>query len=102
MARDINDWLESLGLVKYAPLFTENEIDLDAASDLTESDLKELELPMGRERSCLGQFQNWQPVTSAQVRKTAKIVLLRRTLPRHLNRRHGSSAVSSLSCSVIL
>ena len=36
MAVDINVWLERLGLGKYADRFAENEIDFDAARDLTE------------------------------------------------------------------
>ena len=53
MTRDISEWLESIGLDKYASLFADNEIDLDAARDLTESDLKELELPMGPRKKLL-------------------------------------------------
>ncbi len=30
MARDISEWLEDLGLGKYAKVFAENEIDLAA------------------------------------------------------------------------
>ena len=47
MADDITSWLEELGLGKYASIFAENEITVDALPHLTESDLKELGLPMG-------------------------------------------------------
>jgi len=47
MSIDINEWLEQLRLGKYTDLFAENEIDFDAARDLSEEDLKELGIPMG-------------------------------------------------------
>ena len=53
MAVDINVWLERLGLGKYADRFAENEIDFDAARDLTEEDLKELGIPMGPRKKFL-------------------------------------------------
>ncbi len=34
-------WLEQLGLAKYAPIFSENEVELADLSELTEDDLKE-------------------------------------------------------------
>ena len=47
MADDAQQWLEELGLGKYGDVFVENEIDIDAARHLEDSDLKELGLPMG-------------------------------------------------------
>ncbi len=47
MADDIASWLEELGLGKYANMFAENEITVDALPHLTQDDLKELGLPMG-------------------------------------------------------
>ncbi len=47
MADDIASWLEELGLGKYANMFAENEITIDALPHLTQDDLKELGLPMG-------------------------------------------------------
>ncbi len=41
MARDISEWLEELGLSKYAEIFAENEIDLEVVPELTEADLRE-------------------------------------------------------------
>ena len=47
MARDISEWLESLGLGKYADAITENEIDFDALPYVTEEDLKEIGIALG-------------------------------------------------------
>jgi SAM domain (Sterile alpha motif) len=49
---DIGGWLRSLGLARYEAVFSENEIDLDVLSELTEGDLEKLGVPMGpRKRS---------------------------------------------------
>ena len=50
MAEDTNSWLEQLGLGRYAALFAEQEITLDALWHLTEGDLKEMGLPIGPRR----------------------------------------------------
>jgi len=47
---DIANWLDSIGLRKYADVFEANEIDLDAAWHLTEQDLVEIGLPLGPRR----------------------------------------------------
>jgi len=47
LARDIDDWLKELGLAKYSALFAENEVDLDIVGELTEQDLKDLDIPLG-------------------------------------------------------
>ncbi len=38
MAHDIGEWLEGLGLVKYAEAFVENGVDLRALPHLSEDD----------------------------------------------------------------
>ena len=42
MAGSIREWLDGLGLARYAETFEENELDLDLVADLRDSDLKEL------------------------------------------------------------
>ncbi len=42
MARNIREWLDSLGLDHYAETFEENELDLDLVADLSDADLKDL------------------------------------------------------------
>ena len=47
MADEVEKWLAGLGLAKYAPIFAHNEIDIAVLPDLTEQDLKDLEIPLG-------------------------------------------------------
>lgn len=53
MARDIDQWLERVGLGKYAPLFAENEIDFDVLNDLNEQDLKDIGIPLGARKKLM-------------------------------------------------
>jgi class 3 adenylate cyclase/tetratricopeptide (TPR) repeat protein len=50
---DVGVWLRSLGLEQYEPAFRENEIDSDVLSELTESDLEKLGLPLGHRKRLL-------------------------------------------------
>ncbi len=53
MASEIEQWLAGLGLAAHAEVFRDHEIDLDAARDLNEEDLRELGLPMGPRKKLL-------------------------------------------------
>ena len=53
MAGDVEQWLERLGLAKYAKLFAENEVDFEVLPDLTEQDLKDLDIPLGPRKKLL-------------------------------------------------
>ena len=44
---DLAQWLEKLGLARYAQLFAENDIDFNALPHLTDEELKELGLSLG-------------------------------------------------------
>ena len=44
--RGIAEWLASIGLGEYSQRFTENAIDLSVVRDLTEQDLKDLDVPL--------------------------------------------------------
>ena len=50
---DIAAWLEHLGLTKYTPIFSENELELADLSELSDDDLKEIGLPLGPRRRIL-------------------------------------------------
>jgi class 3 adenylate cyclase/predicted ATPase len=50
---EIRDWLEGLGLGAHADAFEAEQIDLDALPDITETDLKEMGLPIGPRRKLL-------------------------------------------------
>ena len=49
----LSDWLESLGLEHYAPVFTENGVDIETVRLLTESDLERLGLLLGHRKKLL-------------------------------------------------
>ncbi|HEX6137726.1 MAG TPA: adenylate/guanylate cyclase domain-containing protein [Casimicrobiaceae bacterium] len=53
MPSDIDEWLEGLGLAKYAARFADNEVDLEVLPDLTEEDLKGLDIPLGPRKKLL-------------------------------------------------
>ena len=53
MVRDIGEWLEGLGLGKYADAFAENDVEFRALLHLGEDDLKELGVSLGH-RSRVG------------------------------------------------
>ena len=50
---DIRQWLEELGLGKYADAFEENEIDVEALRHVTDDDLKEIGVGLGSRRKIL-------------------------------------------------
>ena len=47
MAENIDNWLEQLGLGKYAPVFVENEIDLDTLPYVTDEALDKIGVALG-------------------------------------------------------
>jgi predicted ATPase/class 3 adenylate cyclase len=53
VAHDVDNWLNGLGLSKYSGLFAENEIDFDVLTELTEQDLKDLQIPLGPRKKIL-------------------------------------------------
>ena len=50
MQRNIQKWLEELGLGRYIDVFIKNDVDFRAISALTEDDLKELGVSLGHRR----------------------------------------------------
>jgi len=57
MASNIDLWLQKLGLEKYGPIFAEQEIDESVLTELTESDLENLGLPLGPRKKILSAIQ---------------------------------------------
>jgi class 3 adenylate cyclase/predicted ATPase len=51
--QQIADWLQKLGLGKYAQFFAENEIDVSVLPHLTDQDLKDIGVPLGPRRKIL-------------------------------------------------
>ena len=76
MAIDIEQWLDNLGLSKYADVFAENEIDLDAVGLLSEEDFKELGLPMGPRRKLLAAVDGIQFPTVSEKSETLDETIL--------------------------
>jgi predicted ATPase/class 3 adenylate cyclase len=69
LSRDVDQWLERLGLAAYAQLFAENEIDIEVLPDITEQDLKELNVPLGHRKKLLkaiGLLQGLAPQRPAE------------------------------------
>ncbi len=62
---NLREWLEGLGLGKYAELFAENEIELGDLPHLAEADLRELGLPMGPRKRILNAVSDRSPAEVA-------------------------------------
>jgi len=52
-SEDLGIWLKSIRMGKYLQLFIDNEIDVDVLAELTDADLKELEIPVGSRKRLL-------------------------------------------------
>jgi class 3 adenylate cyclase len=67
----ISAWLDGIGLGQYTNTFTENGVDLDVLSDLSESDLEKLGVALGHRKRILraisDSFVRSQAETSNQV-----------------------------------
>ena len=50
---EVGHWLEQLGLGRYAEAFTDNAIDFDVLSDLTDGDLERLGVLLGHRKKLL-------------------------------------------------
>jgi len=57
--RDIQQWLESLGLEKYVQVFSENDIGLDILPDLIDEDFKGLGVSLGDRKRLKSAIQNF-------------------------------------------
>jgi SAM domain (Sterile alpha motif) len=51
--QQVADWLEKLGMSEYAQRFAENRIDFSVLPDLTDQDLKDLDIVLGDRRKML-------------------------------------------------
>jgi class 3 adenylate cyclase len=69
---DIRPWLEELGLGQYGDAFEENRIDVDILVDLTDSDLKDLEIPLGDRKRIL-KAAGGHEISNQQVAETAGV-----------------------------
>jgi class 3 adenylate cyclase/tetratricopeptide (TPR) repeat protein len=67
----IVDWLASIGMSDYAERFHANAIDLSIIGELTEQDLKELEIPLGHRRKLLRAIADYQNPRSVAAPKAS-------------------------------
>ena len=51
--QQIADWLEKLGIERYAQRFAENDIDVSVLRHLTEADLEKIGVSLGHRRKML-------------------------------------------------
>lgn len=58
---DLAEWLERLGLGRYARVFSENDVDLDVLPHLTDDELKELGLSLGQRAKLRAALQTLSP-----------------------------------------
>lgn len=59
MVRSLADWLESEGFGVYQSVFSKHEIDFDILSDLTESDLAEMGMPIGARKRMIRAIETY-------------------------------------------
>ena len=58
------EWLAKLGLSKYAEVFVQSEISFSNIQNLTESDLREMEIPIGPRKTILESIHDTQDLTN--------------------------------------
>jgi hypothetical protein len=66
LMKQIVDWLESLGMSKYAPRFAEDRIDFSVLPDLTDQDLEKIGVILGDRGKMLraiGEIGTAAPIT---------------------------------------
>ena len=63
--QSISEWLHSLGLDQYAEVFAANAIDAEVLPDLTDAELKELNLPLGHRKKLLKAIADLNDGTAA-------------------------------------
>lgn len=74
-SEDLGVWLKSVRMGKYLQLFIDNEIDVDVLPELTDSDLKELNIPVGSRRRLLKaveEIEDLRAEVASSVKKMAK------------------------------
>lgn len=94
----VREWLEGLALGQYADAFEAEQIELRALTELTESDLKDMGLPIGPRRIVLKAARERDDGPGAAHR------VLRQGLPGNLSPSHSlakPSAARSRSCFAI-
>ena len=96
--QQIADWLEKLGLSEHAQRFAENDIDFMILPDLTDQDLKDLDVLLGHRRKMLAaiaEFAGVAPVPPALTEPKPQDTAERRQLTVLFSDLVGSTALSA-------
>ena len=72
MTDDVRQWLEDLGLGKYAETFAAHEVDAEILAELDDADLKELGLPLGPRKKILRAIASRAQTGGSTSRPTAE------------------------------
>jgi hypothetical protein len=91
---DIVTWLRGLGLERYAEAFRANEVTAEALPELTDSDLRELGLPLGPRRVLLRRSEI-SPAHHQQPTPASQLGHRPGPMPKRLCQDQRPSAVSS-------
>ena len=89
--RQVDDWLDSLGLGSYAPAFASNGIDFTVLPALTDKDLEKLGLLLGHRRKLLRAIAALDTGVRETPKRAAKLCSSRRA--------SGCRAPVTMSCS---
>jgi class 3 adenylate cyclase/predicted ATPase len=65
---NVADWLGSIGLAQYVPLFEQQRIELDVLPQLADEELKELGIPLGDRKRLLAAISGLAANSSAEAR----------------------------------
>ena len=64
---DISVWLDKLDLGEYSPLFEENKIDVEILTEISEDDLKGLDIPLGHRKHIMRAIRALSDQTDAEI-----------------------------------
>jgi class 3 adenylate cyclase len=78
--QQIAEWLQELGMSKYAQRFADNDIDTGVLTELTDQDLKDLGVSLGHRRKMLRAIRD---LGAASVAATARLAPTATEPPRH-------------------
>jgi class 3 adenylate cyclase/tetratricopeptide (TPR) repeat protein/ABC-type transport system involved in cytochrome c biogenesis ATPase subunit len=100
---NLGDWLRELGCTQYELLFVENAIDIDVLSELTESDLENLKIPLGdRKRLLRGIKSLADPQIAGPDTGAGRLAQSERPDVAHAERRHLTVMICDLVGSTAL
>ena len=100
-AMDVGDWLRSVGLAQYEPMFRTHEIDDEVLPELSEGDLEKLGIPLGHRKrlmkaiAALGRPTLHPPQSAAIIKSALRESAERRYLTVMFSDLVGSTKLST-------